>query len=102
MGRRIELDAVLKELLGSNNVYFQPPETVKMIYPCIVYELSANDVKHANNKLYSLTHKYTLLYIDRNPDSEIPDKLEAFPMCHLTRKPYIVDNLYHYPFDIYF
>lgn len=102
MAQRIELDRMLRELLGNNNVYFQPPETVKIKYPCIVYKLSGNDVRHANNELYSLIHEYTLLLIDRNPDSEFPDKLEALPMCHLSRPPYVADNLYHYPFDIYF
>lgn len=102
MGQRIELDQIFRDLLGNDNVYFQPPETVKMKYPCIVYQLSGNSVRHANNELYSLTHKYSLIFIDRNSDSEIPDRLESLPMCHLSRPPYTADNLYHYPFDIYF
>lgn len=40
MNRRYELQAVLEGILGSGNVYFQPPENLKMRYDCIVYERS--------------------------------------------------------------
>lgn len=32
------------------NVYFQPPESVKLLYPCIVYKRSAGDTRFADNK----------------------------------------------------
>ena len=38
MKTRYELHEFLCEILGSRNVYFQPPESVKMKYPAIVYE----------------------------------------------------------------
>lgn len=34
MNRRYELQAVLEGILGSGNVYFQPPENLKMRYDC--------------------------------------------------------------------
>ena len=37
MARRLELQNLLANLLGTNNVYFQPPPTVQMEYPAIVY-----------------------------------------------------------------
>ena len=57
MGRRLEFQEVLQSLIGirpdgKKNVYFQPPSSVKMNYPCIVYSLSRISVKKANNKLY--------------------------------------------------
>ena len=30
MAPRLELDQILRDILGSANVYFQPPESVKM------------------------------------------------------------------------
>ena len=36
--RRNDLQKLLVEVLGSKNVYFQPPESVKMKYPAIVYQ----------------------------------------------------------------
>ena len=39
--------------------------------------------------------------IDKNPDSQLPDKLGELPLCRLNRV-YTADNLNHYVFDIYF
>ena len=39
MSKRVDLGNKLKEILGSNNVYFQPPDNLKMVYPCIRYRL---------------------------------------------------------------
>ena len=47
MNRRYELQAVLEGILGSGNVYFQPPENLKMRYDCIVYERSEIETVHA-------------------------------------------------------
>lgn len=101
MGTRIQLQTLLESLLGSRNVYFQPPPSVKMAYPCIVYELSQIDTKHANNRPYRHLRQYQLKLIDRNPDSGLIEKVAALPMCRFDR-PYTADNLYHYVFNIYF
>ena len=37
MDRRLQLHEELCSVLGSRNVYFQPPETIKLTYPCIIY-----------------------------------------------------------------
>ena len=49
MNRRYELQAVLEGILGSGNVYFQPPENLKVRYDCIVYERSEIETVHADN-----------------------------------------------------
>jgi len=33
MGTRLELQNLLENILGSRNVYFQPPENLKLNYP---------------------------------------------------------------------
>ena len=91
----------MKAALGSENVYFQPPATIRMRYPCIVYEQAVNDVKYADNRVYLLTHRYTLTFISQDPDSDIPDKIASLPMCAMERC-FSSDNLYHYVFNIYF
>lgn len=101
MARRIDLHNVLVDLLGSTNVYFQPPETVKLQYPCIIYNRTTNDTKFANSKPYSITRKYFVLAIDANPDSEIPDKISTLPKCKAGTF-YTANNLNHYPFTIYY
>ena len=52
MRDRIGLHEILCETLGSKNVYFQPPESVKMNYPAIVYSRSDIENDHANNQVY--------------------------------------------------
>ena len=37
MKNRIELQTLLEELLGSKNVYYQPPNNLSMSYPAILY-----------------------------------------------------------------
>ena len=101
MGTRIQLQSLLETLLESRNVYFQPPPSVKMKYPCIVYSLSDIDTKFADNNPYSNSRRYQLTAIDPNPDSTIPDKLALLPMCIFDRS-YTADNLNHYVFNIYF
>lgn len=88
-------------LLGSRNVYFQPPESVKMQYPAIRYNLGGYDIDKANNGNYRTLPTYEGVLIDRNPDSEFIEKILQLPYCSLGR-PYVVDNLNHYPFTIYY
>ena len=82
-------------------MYFQPPSTVKLVYPCIIYSLDAFDTKKANNALYNYTKGYMLTYIDPNPDSAIPELLLQLPMCRFSRH-YTADNLNHDVFNVYY
>lgn len=102
MASRLELHEELCEVLGTRNVYFQTPESVKMNYDAIRYKLAGKDLKHANNKIYKSTNQYDGVVITRDPDTTIPDQLLAhFEMCSFGR-PYTADNLHHYPFTLYY
>lgn len=102
MASRLELHEELCEVLGTRNVYFQSPESVKMKYDAIRYELSGKDFKRANDKIYNSINKYDGVIITRNPDTTIPDTLLGrFEMCSFGR-PYVADDLNHYPFTIYY
>lgn len=101
MDRRLELQKILEEILGSRNVYFQPPASVSMQYPAIRYRLSDVYKVAANNLAYMRYNAYELTYIDRNPDSNVVSKLMALPMCVFDRY-YVSDNLNHYVLKIYF
>lgn len=102
MADRLELHERLCKLLGSRNAYFQPPANIRMKYPAIRYKLSDIDRLSANNKTYRLVNGYEVIYIDDNPDSDIPRQiLEEFPMCSFVRW-YTADNLNHWVFYIYY
>lgn len=101
MASRIELQNLLENILGSRNVYYQPPASVSIKYPAIIYSRSDIDTRFADNSPYSLQHAYMLTYIDRNPDSEYVNKIASLPMCVYDRQ-YKSDNLYHDVFKLYF
>lgn len=102
MADRLELHEEFCTILGSRNVYFQPPTTVMMSYDAIRYKLSGKDIKRANDKIYLMVNQYEGIFITSDPDSKVPDViLNHFPMCSFG-KPYTSDNLNHYPFTLYY
>lgn len=97
---RLELSKVLHTLC--EHVYYQPPTNTKIEYPCILYEKASGLRLNADNRKYLGFNSYTITVIDKNPDSELPNKVdEAFEMCTMERH-YVYDNLNHDVFLIYF
>ena len=101
MGSRLKLQEELEKLLGTRNVYFQPPPSLKMKYPCIVYERARFNSRFADNLPYKVDKVYYVTYIDTNPDSDMPDKLSRFPQSVFQRH-YVSENMYHDQFRITF
>lgn len=101
MASRLKLQTELEELLGTRNVYYSPPASLKMQYPAIVYSRSDIDNAHANNSVYKQECAYEITVIDRNPDSEIVKKVSRLPRCRFNRH-YPSDNLNHDVFTIYY
>lgn len=99
--QRMDLHKILCDLLGSDNVYYQPPPSIKMKYPCIVYSLSYINSMYADNSNYVDSKRYDITLIDRDPDSEYIDKLKDLPMCSFDRS-YAVDGLHHTVYRLYF
>jgi hypothetical protein len=101
MDRRLKLQELLELILGSRNVYFQPPSNVQMQYPCIVYNRDNAETAYAGNKPYRYTKQYQVTVIDPNPDSAVPDHIATLPMCVYSRF-FTVDNLNHDVFTLFF
>lgn len=101
MRPRKDLHEILKNILGSENVYFQPPPTFQMKYPCIVYSRDDVETKFAGNLPYARDKRYQVTVIDKNPDSVIPDKIGALRECVFDRF-YTADNLNHDVFTLFF
>ena len=99
---RIELHEKLCDVLGSRNVYFSPPESIKLKFPCIVYHTSIGRSFNADNKPYLFTDSYDVQVIDADPDSQIPDKLmKTFSMIRKGNS-FVNDNLLHSSFVLYY
>lgn len=99
--RRLELHEIFCEILGSRNVYYDPPESVQMSYDAIRYKLSKIVTRKANNKKYTSMRCYEVIVISRDPDPDVLDKILQLPYAS-AGTPYPADNLHHYPITIYY
>ena len=101
MDNRPDLQTIFEDLLESKNVYFQPPENIRMSYPAIVYSLDYIENRHANNSVYNSRDRYSATYITDDPDDPIIRKIVTLPLCSFDRH-YKSDNLNHYVYTIYY
>lgn len=102
MSNRVELHEKLCELLGTRNVYYQPPESIRMIYPCILYKPTVLNIKKADNKVYSMVSGYSLTYITKEADDVLYHELiNKFEMCSFDRY-YRADGLHHYTLQLFY
>ena len=95
MAPRLQLHDLLESFV--DNVYFQPPTNIILEYPCIVYKRDYAESEFADNMPYNHRIRYMVTVIDRDPDSDIPNKVASMPLC-LFNRFYTVDNLNH---DVY-
>ena len=86
-----QLQDELKALLGSDNVYFQPPSNKRMQYPCFVVTLGSASQEMADNKTYRFTD------FDDGMRKRV---VEHFSMCTFD-KHFVEDTLQHYIFSLY-
>lgn len=102
MSTRLELQSKLEELLGSRNVYYQPPDSVQMNYDAIRYSKSAISQVKANDGNYLLHDRYEIIVISKKPDNPVIEAiLNAFSYCSYEQH-YIADNLYHDVLTLYY
>jgi len=98
---RSNLQILLVELLGTDNVYFQPPSNIQLKYPCIIYQREYVHMQYADNSPYKNKKRYQVTVVDQNPDSEIPDKIAALPLCFFNRF-FVSDGLNHDIYHLYY
>ena len=101
MPSRLNLQTELETILGSRNVYFQPPSSVRMQYPAIVYSRKGIEKRSANDCAYRKLSSYEVILVDKNPDSKFVNKILDLPYCSFDRH-YESDNLNHDVFTLYY
>ena len=99
MAPRLQLHDILETFV--DNVYFQPPENIKLVYPCIIYKRDFAETEFANNVPYKHQLRYMITVIDRDPDSDIPGKVARLPQC-LYNRFFTSANLNHDVYRLYF
>lgn len=98
---RESLQCLLENTIDSKHVYFQPPASIKMSYPCVVYELEDLTPVYADDLPYLLTNSYQVTLITRDPDSCLIRKIASLPGIRFSRY-FAADNLNHYVYILYY
>ena len=101
MAPRTQLQSLLETLLGSENVYFNPPVTTQIAYPCIIYSRDLSNVQHADNEPFRRTKRYQVKLISEDPDDGTFEELAGLPMSTHSRS-FKVGQLNHDVFDIFY
>lgn len=99
---REDLHKKFRNLFGqgsSPHVYYQPPESIKLEYPCIIYNKSRKYAIHADNDKYLKYTSYDVLVISKDPDDPLVDLVWNLQNCRHDRS-YSSDNLHHDAFTI--
>lgn len=101
MASRLDLQNKLEELLGNRNVYYQPPESLKMKYPAIRYSKDIINSRHADDVKYTNFTRYEIIVVDSNPDNPVIQKILELPLSSFDRH-YVSDNMNHDVINLYF
>ena len=107
MDKRLELHEILCGIVnitepdGNRHTYYEPPSSVSMKYPAIVYKRKKINNTYANNRVYNQSIAYEVTVIDSHPDSEYVKKVSVLPTCSFDRH-YKADNLNHDVFTLYY
>lgn len=105
-GNRLDLHDIFIDILGTrgkpiSRVYFQPPTSIKMEYPCIIYKRDKTKIFFSNDCSYLGAKRYLVTVIDKNPDSLIPDKISELRYCAFSTH-FAVDGLNHDVYTLYY
>lgn len=102
MASRLAVHQFLEGVLGCTNVYFNPPESIAMKYPAIVYSKDAIELNHANNHQYRKFKRYSVEIIDGDPESIIGETLLEEAEMASFNSHFKAENLNHEVFTLYF
>lgn len=92
----------LKTVPGIKEVYFQPPSTKKLEYPCIIYQFEGYEDRYGNNSEYLSWPKYSVIVIDYDVESMIPRYMKAIRGNYIVslNRFFVSDNLNHWVFSL--
>lgn len=99
---RLLLQTELESILGSDQVFFQPPDNVSLTYPCIVYSWSKGSTMHADSRPYLFVPLYDITVIEKDPECPISVRVGKTLRGASYDRGWIIDNLYHNNFVVNF
>ena len=101
MKTRLEVQSMLDDVLGSQNVYFQAPPNTGMKYPCIVYRFENFRIDHADNKPYVMTGRWEIHHMYKSIKNDLKEKMIfVAPYVSYDRR-IVTDGVYNDYYTIY-
>lgn len=98
--RETQLHPKLQEIC--QNVYYEPPASVSLSYPAIIYSRDSDDSRYADDSTYIQRIRYTVAIITSSAcDTYIEEMKAKFPYVRFDRH-YTHDNLHHNVFTLFF
>lgn len=100
--QRLILHNQLSSISGVKKVYYQPPMSSKLVYPCIIYSFNDFSTSQAANDDYLRFPTYTVTVIDFDVESDIPERLFNTKGDFLVSfdRFFTADNLNHWSFSL--
>lgn len=102
MASRLKLQEEFEELMRSKSVFYNPPATVRLPRPCIVYSLSGISAKRADNINYNSINRYKVTVVTPDPDDDMHEQILAHFKMATFDTSYVAENLYHRVITLYY
>ena len=93
------LEGFQNEVGEEPHVYFQPPENVKLSYPCFVYTYDGVETLYASGKPYLRFDTYTVTYITKKVNPVLVKSMMKLSKVEFDRH-FTSENLHHYVFIV--
>ena len=94
---RILLDS--GQSAGNLHLYFEPPTSVSMKFPAIIYTKNRIENRNANNRVYKQDDEYLVTVVDKDPDSAINRAVSMLPKSRWERG-FVSNNMHHFIYTI--
>lgn len=102
MDDRLKLQLILESIDPKAKVYYQPPSSLSIVYPCMIYKDAPSHINRASDGLYRYVRCYELSYISKSPNMEISKEILSRFNYSKMNSSYVSDGLIHSIFTIYY
>lgn len=86
------------ELICGANVYFQPPETLTLKYPCAIYQIADAPSVYADGIKYNQAIRFQITYVTKKAMDDAVEKMLRNPFFNFQRF-FASAGLNHYVFS---
>lgn len=99
-----DLRDILYTIHNTENVYYDPPTSIQMKFPCFRFTMNNTNVTYADNFTYLRKPRWTVTYITRDVEDIEPlikDMFDNFKYL-VQETQFKAENLQHVVFNLYY